>query len=147
MRTIGTKCVLCSLLVLAILLPISIFFFNFSLTLPPLHYELCTACCSAAERAPFPHRWLFWEAGKLDATVLLFFFLLRVVGAEVVENYTQRPNRSLLSKALHTHLSELNAYELCTGVRDDSTVTGADKVGGGREKEAESDTQVWMHQT
>lgn len=59
------------------------------------------------------------------------FFLLEIVGAEVVENYTQRPNRSLLSKALHMHLSELNTYELCTGVGDISTVKEADGGGGG----------------
>lgn len=54
-------------------------FFYFTLILPPSlsrsHYELYTVCCSAAERAPFPHRWLFWGAGKLDATVLFLFFL------------------------------------------------------------------------
>lgn len=121
------------------------FFPYFSLTLPPLHYELYTVCCSAVERAPFPHRWLFWGAGKLDAIVLLFLFLLGMVGADVVENYTRRPNRSFLSKALHMHLSELNTYELCTGVGDNSTVTGADGEGDGWE--TDSDTQVWMHQT
>lgn len=89
----------------------------------------------------------FWGAGKLDAIVLLFFFLLGMVGADVVENYTRRPNRSLLSKALHMHLSELNAYELCTDVGDNSTVTGADREGVGRETETDRDTQVWMRQT
>lgn len=65
-----------------------------------------------------------------------FFFLLAIAGAEVGENYTRRPNRSLLSKALQMHLSELNTSELCTGGggRDDSTVTGADREGGRGEK-------------
>ncbi len=149
MRAIGTKRLLCSLLVL---LALASYFNLFSISFSPLlsrsHYELYTVCCSAAERAPFPHRWLFWGAGKLDATVLIFFFfLLAMAGAEVGENYTRRPNRSLLSKALQMHLSELNTYELCTGVGDDSTVTGADGRRGGRETETESDTQVWMHRT
>lgn len=97
--------------------------------------------------------------GELENWMLLscfcFFFppfllLLAMVGAEVGENYTQRPNRSLLSKASQMHLSELNTYELCTGVGDDSSVTGADREGGvGRwkVKETESDTQVWMRRT
>lgn len=65
---------------------------------------------------------------------------MAMMGAEVEENYT------LLSKAPQIHLSGLNTYELCTRLGDDSSVTGADRVGGqGKRKETESDTQVWMH--
>lgn len=143
MRAIDTKCVLsCYFASFASYFNL----FSISLSCCPLcylafHYELYTECCSAAERAPFPHRWLF---GELENWMLLScFFLLAIVGAEVVENYIQRPNRSLLSKALHMHLSELNTYELCTGVGDISTVKEADGGGGATER----DTQVWMHQT
>lgn len=150
MRAIRTKHLLCPVFVL--LLPISIFSFYSTLTLPPLpishaHYELYTVCCSGAERAPFPHRWLFWGAGKLDATVLIFFFSFfsfsfssqRWRGQTLGRITPQRPNRSLLSKASQMHLSELNTYELCTGVGDDSSVTGADggEGRGGRERDIE----------
>lgn len=72
---------------------------------PPIscsHYELYTVCCSAAVGAPFPHRWLFWGAGKLEATVLIIFFFLskRLWGQKFGENYTRQPNRSPLSKGL-----------------------------------------------
>lgn len=83
-----------------------------------------------------------WKIGCYCPDFLFSFFLSlqALAGAEVGENYTQRPNRSLPSEASQMHLSELNTYELCTGVGDGSTVTGAGGGGGG----AERDTQVWM---
>lgn len=87
--------------------------------------------------------------GELENWMLLscffffvFFSLLEKAGAEVGENYTRGPNRSLLSKALQMHLSELNTYELCTEVGDDSSLTGADREKGEREGDRESNTGV-----
>lgn len=62
--------------------------------------------------------------GELENWMLLSIFLV-MADAEVEENCTQWPNRSLPSKALQMHLSELNSYELCTQVRDNSAVTEA----------------------
>lgn len=62
--------------------------------------------------------------GELENWMLLSIFLV-MADAEVEENCTQWPNRSLPSKALQMHLSELNSYELRMQVRDNSAVTEA----------------------
>ena len=81
MRAIGTKCLHCSVL---FWLFCSNPFFYFTFTLPSLlsrsNYELYTVCCSVAERAPFPHRWIFWGTGNwmlLSCFVLGFFFFFQ----------------------------------------------------------------------
>ena len=62
----------------------------------------------------------FWESWKIGCYCPVFFLvflspLLVIAGVEVGENYTQRPNRSLLSKASRMHLSELNTYTIMYG--------------------------------
>lgn len=86
----------------------------------------------------------FLESWKIGCYCpdFIFFFMLAMAGAEVGENYTRRRNRSLLSKALQMHLSELNTYELCRGLGDDSTVTGADREGGGGKRKRQRATHT-----
>lgn len=131
MKTISTKCLRYSFLVFfySFWLHISIFFLSFFfISLSHClschlvsHYELYTVCCSAVERLHFHIDGFF---GELENWMLLSIFLV-MADAEVEENCTQWPNRSLPSKALQMHLSELNSYELCTQVRDNSAVTEA----------------------
>lgn len=83
--------------------------------------------------------------GELENWMLLSWFFSFSFSSQRWRGQTlgritpQRPNRSLLSKASQMHLSELNTYELCTGVGDDSSVTGADggEGRGGRERDIE----------
>lgn len=76
------------------------------------HYELWTA----TQWAPFPHTCFSEGTRKLDAMRLPLVSPHHPKRKWRQKNYTQWPNRRLLSEALQMHLSELNTYELCTEV-------------------------------
>lgn len=102
------------------------YFFYFPLTLPLL--PSCLPLWIVYSMLVLQLRGLHFHIdgffGELENWMLLSIFLV-MADAEVEENCTQWPNRSLPSKALQMHLSELNSYELRMQVRDNSAVTEA----------------------